>query len=75
MPTVYIIEGMTVDALRQSLNFSLQNIADRLDKLEGIRGSASMEGNLDMNDKKIVNAGLDDDSAGSIIGGRVFDNG
>ena len=75
MPTVYLVDGSTVDALRQSLNFSLQNIADRLDKLEGVRGKPSMFSDLDMNDKKITNAGLDDDSAGRIIGGRVFDNG
>ena len=57
MPIVYLVDGATVDALRQSLNFSLQNIADRLDKLEGIRGKASLltkgvdiVGNLEVKD-------------------------
>jgi hypothetical protein len=35
----YQVTGNTVPELVNSLNFLLQRIADRLDKLEGIRGS------------------------------------
>ena len=34
--------GSTVDELRNSLNFALQRIGDRLDKLEGIRGKPDL---------------------------------
>ena len=69
----YLITGATADEIRNSLNFALQRIGDRLDKLEGIRGGASIESDLDMNDKKVVNAGLEDDAVSRIIGSRVFD--
>lgn len=39
----YQVNGNTVDELRTSLNFLLQRIADRLDGIEGIRGSAELE--------------------------------
>lgn len=69
----YLVIGSTTDEIRNSLNFVLQRIGDRLDKLEGIRGGASIESDLDMNDKKVVNAGLEDDALSRIIGTRVFD--
>lgn len=34
----YLITGSTIEEIRNSLNFSLGYIADRLDKLDGIRG-------------------------------------
>jgi len=34
----YIVSGNTLEEIKQSLNFHLQDIADRLDKLEAIRG-------------------------------------
>ena len=69
----YQATGNSVQELRNSLNFALQRIGDRLDKLEGIRGGPSVKSDLDMNDKKIVNAGLEDDNSGSIIASRIFD--
>ena len=39
----YIATGDTVEDLERTLNIVLQRIADRLDKLEGIRGKTSFE--------------------------------
>ena len=38
----YLIVGSTTDEIRNSLNFALQRIGDRLDKLEGIRGKPDL---------------------------------
>jgi len=37
----YLITGSTLDDILNSLNFAMQRIGDRLDKLEGIRGKTS----------------------------------
>ena len=38
----YLVTGNSVQELRNSLNFALQAMGDRLDKLEGIRGKPSL---------------------------------
>jgi len=38
----YIISGNSLEAITQSLNFHLQDVADRLDKLEAIRGTPTL---------------------------------
>ncbi|KKK93201.1 hypothetical protein LCGC14_2695240, partial [marine sediment metagenome] len=38
----YQATGNSVQELRNSLNFTLQRIGDRLDKLEGIRGKPAL---------------------------------
>ena len=42
----YLLSARTVPELVRELNFTFQRIADRLDKIEGIRGSASIENDL-----------------------------
>lgn len=61
----YIITGRSVDEVVRELNFFLQRMADRMDKIEGIRGTSSIESNLDMNSNRIVEvaAALNDDEA------------
>jgi hypothetical protein len=54
---LYIVEGYTIEDIKRSLNFSMQRIQDRLDKIEGIRGTASIESDLDMNGNDIINVG------------------
>jgi len=39
----YIIAGNTPEDLHRELNFILQRISDRLDKLEGIRGKTEFD--------------------------------
>lgn len=62
----YQVRGNTVGELIDSVNFLLQRIADRMDKIEGIRGTASIESTLDMNANIITDVGsgtVDDDAA------------
>lgn len=61
----YQVTGRTVDEITRNLNFILQRFADRMDKIEGIRGTASIESDLDMNLNRIreVAAGDEDTDA------------
>jgi len=59
----YIISGNTLDEVKQSFNFHLQDIADRMDKIEGWRGGSSIESDLDMNDNSINNVNINADQA------------
>jgi len=61
----YQITGRTVEELVRNLNFLLQRLADRMDKLEGIRGTSSIESDLDMNSNRIkeLAAAVHDDEA------------
>jgi hypothetical protein len=62
----YQVTGNTVPEILMSLNFLLQRFADRIDRLEGIRGTASIESNLEMNDNQITEVGggaVEDDAA------------
>lgn len=61
----YRVTGRTVEELQRELNFLLQRMADRMDKIEGIRGTPSMEAALDMNSNKITELapGTDDTDA------------
>lgn len=49
----YQVTGRTVEELQRNLNFLFQRIADRMDKMEGIRGAPSIESDLDMNSNRI----------------------
>lgn len=49
----YQITGSTLDDVKRSLNFLLQRMADRMDKVEGIRGTPKMEAALDMSGNRI----------------------
>lgn len=40
----YTITGNSIEELKTTLNFILQRLADRLDKLEGIRGTTDFVG-------------------------------
>jgi hypothetical protein len=61
----YSVSGNTVDELKRSLHFMMQRMADRMDKIEGIRGTASIESDLEMNDNAVkeVGAGAEDTDA------------
>jgi hypothetical protein len=53
----YRVTGNTTTEIVASMNFLLQRIADRLDRMEGIRGTASIESDLDMNDNFVTEVG------------------
>lgn len=62
----YQVSGRTAAELVTSLNFKLQRLGDRMDRIEGIRGTASIESNLDMNNNVIQEVGsgtVTDDAA------------
>jgi hypothetical protein len=62
----YRVSGNTVSELVTGLNFLLQRMADRMDRIEGIRGTASIESALDMNSnliKEVGSGSLQDDAA------------
>jgi len=40
----YRITGLDLESVKSDLNFALTRIADRLDKLEGIRGKTDFDG-------------------------------
>ena len=44
----YLLSARSVPELVRELNFTFQRIADRLDKIEGIRGSANIENDLSL---------------------------
>jgi hypothetical protein len=46
-----VLSGLTVDELRRELTFSLQRIFDRLDKIEGIRGSIEDDDTFPLTDQ------------------------
>jgi len=50
----YIITGNTLDEMKRNMQFLLQRMADRMDKMEGIRGTSSIESDLDMNLNRVV---------------------
>lgn len=49
----YRVSGRTPEELQREINFMLARMADRMDKIEGIRGTASIESDLEMNSHKI----------------------
>jgi hypothetical protein len=62
----YRVTGATVAELVTSLNFLLQRMADRMDRMEGIRGTANIESTLEMNENpitEVAGGSLDDDAA------------
>lgn len=68
MPTRdnYQISGSSMEEVKRSLNFLLQRFADRMDKIEGIRGTASIESTLDMNGNKVVDLAAATDAADAL---------
>jgi hypothetical protein len=73
----YTVTGSTVEELSRSLNFLLQRFADRMDKIEGIRGTAAMDSDLDMNGHRAVDLGEGSSPTDSVRMGDLptFDNG
>ena len=51
----YQVSAMTPQEMLGQLNRHLSSIADRLDQIEGIRGTASINSNLNLNSNQINN--------------------
>jgi carbonic anhydrase/acetyltransferase-like protein (isoleucine patch superfamily) len=63
----YLLTARTVDELARNLNFLLQRFADRIDRIEGIRGTASIESDLDMNSNRLTEVGAASDESDALI--------
>lgn len=50
----YQIQFNNLDELRMNLNLLLQRLADRMDKIEGIRGDPVIDGNLSLNGNRLI---------------------
>ena len=61
----YQVTGATLDAVLRSVNFLFQRMADRIDRMEGIRGEPTIEAPLNMANNPVndVGAGTDDPDA------------
>jgi len=53
----YRVVGNSVPELVRHLDFLFQRVADRMDKIEGIRGTAAISSDLDMTSHKITSLG------------------
>lgn len=53
----YRVSGRTADEITRELNFIFARLADRMDKIEGIRGTASIASNLEMNSNRVTDIG------------------
>lgn len=51
------VQGTTVEEIRRNTQFWLQYLADKLDELAGLRGSAAFYGNVDMQGRRVYNLG------------------
>ena len=61
----YSVIGNDIEELKRSLNFLLQRLADRMDKIEGIRGTPTFSSSVDMSSNQInsLAAPTEDDDA------------
>lgn len=53
----FIIGGETVPELRQQIGFLLQRLGDRMDRMEGIRGTATIQSDLNMSNNRVRSVG------------------
>jgi len=74
---LYQVTGQDVQALLISLNFAMARIADRLDKIEGVRGTSTIASDLDLQNNNIINVGNFDQNLGTAdapqFGGLTID--
>lgn len=71
----YRIIGRTPEEIVRELNFVLARLADRIDKAEGIRGTAAIASDLDMNSNRVVDVGPGSDSADAARVGDLLSDG
>lgn len=62
----YTLSPRSLDELTQQLNLILANISDRLDAIEGKRGSAEIASDLTLTGQLLVH-----DATGAVVGGFV----
>lgn len=70
---VYRVTGRTSDEITRELNFLFARLADRMDRIEGIRGTASIASDLEMNANKVTNIAASTDEEDAARVGSVDD--
>lgn len=63
----YTVSGNSKQELITSLNFALSRISDRIDKMEGVRGTPTFESNIDLQSNKITDASQGTDSNDGVV--------
>lgn len=61
----YQIVGHDLPSVLTDLNFKLQRLAERIDQIEGIRGTATMSSNLNLSGNSLVSVGNFDQDLGT----------
>ncbi len=62
---VYVVSGNDIDGVRRGVNAALAQISDRLDEIEGYRGTPTFQRDISLRGNRITNvaASRDDDDA------------
>lgn len=73
----YRIAAADLPTLSLQLNFHLSSIANRLDQIEGWRGTSTINSNLDLTQNSLINVGNFDQNLGTadapVFGGMTID--
>lgn len=71
----YGITANDIPSLVRELNFAFARIADRMDKIEGVRGTSTIESNLDLQSNKIVDVSEGTDNTDGATKGQLIGTG
>lgn len=71
----YQITGNSIPEIVTNLNFLLQRFADRMDKIEGLRGTAEINSDLDMNQNRVIDLNSSLSSTDGVNQGELSDQG
>lgn len=70
----YRVTGRTADELTRELNFLFARFADRMDRIEGIRGTATIASDLNMQSNRVTELGDgSEDSDAARVGDLLSD--
>lgn len=73
----YRVSARDLPSLSLELNFHFSSIANRLDQIEGWRGTSTINSNLDLTQNSLINVGNFDQNLGTadapIFGGMTID--
>lgn len=69
----YTVNAQSIPELTNALNFVLARLADRLDKIEGVRGIATIESRLDMQGNKVTDAAQGTTLSDGVVVSQISD--
>jgi hypothetical protein len=59
------VQGNSLDEVKRNLNFALARLADRIDKIEGARGTSTILSDLNLGGNSLINVGNFDQDLGT----------